>query len=281
MLRLAGGRHSLPQSQDRTDSWPNALSPTHILCVYTRMHTLLHFFHDQACNQSAQLFDWSRWQFDFNQRSRDFKQSNRNSERLHPPSAAAFTFWQLKAFSSLENSSVFHLKHKWISPKKCLWLQISSCQRVEISLSTVACFFIPKYDFICISSGVTLDLLWNGTANSVLSLFNCNRKLPERDRHDVQASRQQTRCLPWWMSFISRCRLDIRMPTAWDRFASSSLISWKKEIKTIHFGKSNNTVYIFNEYYLNFITVLYPTTSWPHSTTFRHSSSILLFKRCQ
>lgn len=33
------------------------------------------------------------------------------------------------------------------------------------------------------------------------------------------------------MSFISRCRLDIRMPTAWERFPSSSLIIWGERKK--------------------------------------------------
>lgn len=33
--------------------------------------------------------------------------------------------------------------------------------------------------------------------------------------------------LPCWMSFISRCRLDMRMPTACERFPSSSLTIWK------------------------------------------------------
>lgn len=36
------------------------------------------------------------------------------------------------------------------------------------------------------------------------------------------------RCdLPCWMSFISRWRLEIKMPTAWERLPSSNLMTWK------------------------------------------------------
>lgn len=38
MLRLAGGRHSAPQSPDRTESWPiYAVPNTHVLCLH--IHT--------------------------------------------------------------------------------------------------------------------------------------------------------------------------------------------------------------------------------------------------
>lgn len=39
--------------------------------------------------------------------------------------------------------------------------------------------------------------------------------------------------LPCWISFISRCKLDIKIPTVWDRFPSSSLIIWKDDTKQI------------------------------------------------
>lgn len=47
MLRLGGGRHSPPQSQDRTNSWPiYAVPSTNIMCLHTHTHACI--FHRTA-----------------------------------------------------------------------------------------------------------------------------------------------------------------------------------------------------------------------------------------
>lgn len=64
MLRLAGGRHSPPQSQAQTEFWPVCAVPnTHIMCLHTYSHLRTHacIFHrsTQACNHSMQFFHCS------------------------------------------------------------------------------------------------------------------------------------------------------------------------------------------------------------------------------
>ena len=88
MLRLAGGRHSPPQSQDSSNSWPiYAVPNTRIMCLHRRAATStvtrLRFTRvSRACNQSTQFFTWRRCWSDFNQCLRDFTQPDRKSERL-------------------------------------------------------------------------------------------------------------------------------------------------------------------------------------------------------
>lgn len=133
MLRLAGGRHSPPQSQDRTDSWPICAVPnSHITCLHTHTAASTHtpaFFHNQACNQSTQLFKWRRWQFYFSAGGGFSSSPTEKLKGCFHPSVAVVTFWQIEAFffPTVVSGKIILLEEH---PNKCLWLQISSCQGV-------------------------------------------------------------------------------------------------------------------------------------------------------
>lgn len=114
---------------------------------------------------------------------------------------------------SVEKLSTFRSKHKQVYPlnrKKRPWLQISSCQEVgnySVLLGSLSS-----------SSEFPLLLLTNNRFNDNIMRTSPGGRV-EQTGHQF---------LPCWMSFISRCRLDMRMPTACERFPSSSLTIWKK-----------------------------------------------------
>lgn len=130
MLRLAGGRHSPPQSQDRTNSWPIYTVPnTHIICLHT--HTCRAAFSTEQAKRAINPRSSS------NERDGNLILTSaawqEKWKAAFIPSVAVSHFDKSRHFSfppwSLEKSSTFHLKHKLIK-KKCLQLQISSCQEV-------------------------------------------------------------------------------------------------------------------------------------------------------
>lgn len=174
MLRQAGGSHSPPQSQGRTNSWPTSDVPnTHTMRLLTHagtldMHMYVCIFHRTVKN-AINLFSSSN-EGDGNLTLTSTGGLSEKAKGCFHRDVAVSHFDKLRIFLSHSGNWKNHPLSTWnkLIQKKSVWsYKLVAVKTLEIILCCRVHHLISKNNSICISSGVLLTLMVKRRVNLV------------------------------------------------------------------------------------------------------------------